>query len=108
MNHFNIMFEHIRYNFRFPIKDTDPKRFSLSDLSYGFNLYLICCGISMFAFVLEIINFLTVKIYYKLRKVIRSKIKSIKATKGQKTVKVYLTTIKHAKVHPMAENSIPE
>lgn len=41
----------------FPPETREPKKFSWSDLEFGFVIHLICCGISILVFVVEILYF---------------------------------------------------
>lgn len=38
-------------------EDEDPKVFTVADLSFGFEIWLIACGISTCAFLLEVLTF---------------------------------------------------
>lgn len=60
----------------FPINPPEPedKRriFSMNDLGYGFEIWLIACGISTFVFVIEILYFWLPKIMGKIVEFLRS------------------------------------
>lgn len=58
-----------------PTDQQEPKKFSIEDLKFGFVIFLICCGISIVAFLCEILMFYGRKFFgfYIFFKVIRDK-----------------------------------
>jgi hypothetical protein len=60
--------DNILNKFEPAVDDDEPKVFALKDLSFGFNIILIALGISIFAFVLEVVYF---QLKIKIRRCVR-------------------------------------